>query len=277
MMKGWYREPYRHALAARGIPTKADLHGKTLEEQHLLLRQMWGDRPFFDHNFGWYDEGHYGIGGLGNFEPGEFDLDFELELAEATRDTWIRLWKQRDPDLNVLRHTIDKTHVDWHIDEYPSMNIIFHKERDYYGRGVGGIGGGKVFWFPYTYQETEGVMYDFPSLGTDNVRVLAHELSHAFGSHTEFVDDWNDLVAYIVHIEHGTINRDILDDLDTKSVTVLWHRDDKRKSRHVRNAIATLRYLYKTYGEEAMDTILLMGRERYPEDLQYMKEGLRLG
>jgi len=79
-----------------------------------------------------------------------------------------------------------------------------------------------------------------------------------------------------VHIEHGTINRDILDDLDTKSVTVLWHRDDKRKSRHVRNAIATLRYLYKTYGEEAMDAILSMGRERYPGDLQYMKEGLRL-
>jgi hypothetical protein len=275
--RGWFNESYRHSLAARGIPTRSDLRGKTLEEQHGLLRRMWGERPFFDSNSGWWEEGNYGIGGLGNFEPGEFDLDFELELAEDTRDTWIKLWKQRDPDLNILKHTIDKSNVDYYIDEYPHMNIIFHKDRDYYGRGVGGHGGGKVFWFPYTYQDAEGVMYEFPSFGTDNIRVLAHELSHAFGSHTEFTDDWNDMVAYVVHIEHGTINRDMLDSLDTKSVTVIFHRDDKRKSRYVRNAIATMRYLYRTYGEDVMDAILSMGRERYPEDLQYMKEGLHLG
>lgn len=275
-MKGWFHEPYRHALAARGIPTKTDLYGKSLEEQNILLRQMWGDRPHFEHIYGWSEEGYYGIGGLGRFEPGEFDLDFELELAEATREVWIRLWKQRDPDLNVLKHTIDKTYVDHHIGEYPSMNIIFHKDHEYYGRGVGDLGGGKVFWFPYTHQDAEEVMYDWPSFGVDNVRVLSHELSHAFGSHTEFIDDWNDLVAYVVHIEHGTINRDMLDDMDTKITQVIFHRDDKRKARYVRSAIATMRYLYKTYGEEAIDTIISMGRERHPDDMRYMKEGLRL-
>ena len=255
-MRGWHREPYRHSLAARGIKT------------HPSMERSIKRDPAF------WAEKEYWLMTQRDFD--DVDLDFEIGLIEATRDTWVRLWKQRDRDLNVLKHSIDKQTVDSYIDQYPHMNIVFHSDPDYYCVGSGGIGGGKVFWLPYTHVEGEKVLGKFPDLGCDNVRVLAHELSHAFGSHTEFVDDWNDLVAYVVHIEHGSINPAMLNEIDKMGTTVIFHRDDKRKYRYVRNAIASMRYLYKTYGDEFMDQVLLTSGYRYPEDLKYIKEGLRL-
>jgi len=254
--RGWHCEPYRHSLAARGIKT------------HPMMERSIKRDPAF------WAEKEYWLMTQRDFD--DVDLDFEIELIEATRDTWVRLWKQRDRDLNILKHSIDKQLVDRYIDQYPSMNIVFHADRDYYCVGSGDIGGGKVFWLPYTHVEGEKVIGEFPSLDCDNVRVLAHELSHAFGSHTELVDDWNDLVAYVVHIEHGSINPGMLNELDTMGTRVIWHRHDKRKAKYVRNAIASMRYLYKTYGDEFMDQVLLMSGYRLPEDLKFIKEGLRL-
>ena len=266
-MKGWHREPYRHSLAARGIKTHpAIISG-------------------LEHDPAWWAERKYWLMSQRDFD--DVDVGFEIELIESTRDTWIRLWNQRDRDLNILRHSIDKQNVDRNIHRYPGMNVIFHSDPDYHGRGVGGPGIARSFWIPYTYMEGEKFIGVIPNVHLDNIALLAHEISHAFGSHTEFGDYWNNLVAYVVHIEHGTINPEILSGLDEvgSRVAVYGMGDAKRKDMTTRNSFAILRYLYKTYGEDYMDQLMLMSGDivrKYPEDLnkrnlEFIKEGLRLG
>jgi hypothetical protein len=146
------------------------------------------------------------------------------------------------------------------------MNIVFHHSESHYGVGSASIGGGKVFWLPYSYPDRERLEV-LSSLGVDNAFILSHELSHAYGSNTEFVDTWNDLVALKTLMEIGINTKTIDYSLSTYALAIIYNRNRKQKDRRYLEAFHMMRYLYRTFGEKAMSGYML-GAMRHPEDVQ---------
>ena len=66
-------------------------------------------------------------------------------------------------------------------------NVIFTDRNDYYCVGSGGIGGGKVFWTPYTIEDAEKRKKVMENEICDNCRTATHEnLNHGIGGNAEF-------------------------------------------------------------------------------------------
>jgi hypothetical protein len=80
-------------------------------------------------------------------------------------------------------------------------NVIYTDDPEYYCVGSGDMGGGKVFWTPYSTQDKmlrEKLLADDMC---DNCKTLAHELQHGIGSHAEF-DSLTDIPGYLFRIDN---------------------------------------------------------------------------
>ena len=80
-------------------------------------------------------------------------------------------------------------------------NVLFVNDEKRFCWGVGGVGGGKVFWTPYTSRNEWKRKEIDADLECDNCRVLAHEDLHAIGSHRE-AEELSNLVGIYFRFEN---------------------------------------------------------------------------
>jgi len=80
-------------------------------------------------------------------------------------------------------------------------NAVYTDNPEYYCVGSGDIGGGKVFWTPYSTQNKELREKLLADDMCDNCKTLAHELQHGIGSHAEF-DSLTEIPGYLFRIDN---------------------------------------------------------------------------
>lgn len=86
-------------------------------------------------------------------------------------------------------------------------NIIYTDDPHYYCAGSGSIGGGKVFWTPYTSNDSDTKDKIMNEGLCDNCATLAHEDQHGIGAHAEF-DDFSSIPSSSFRLkEFGEGNR----------------------------------------------------------------------
>lgn len=80
-------------------------------------------------------------------------------------------------------------------------NAVYTDDPEYYCVGSGDVGGGKVFWTPYSTQDKELRDKLLNDDMCDNCKTLAHELQHGIGSHAEF-DSLTEIPGYLFRIDN---------------------------------------------------------------------------
>lgn len=234
----WFQESMRHSLAARGVKTNS------------TFIQMNQDPR-------WQNKNKITVSAENDFDDKDMDLKKEIQIAKTARDNWIEMWKSNDPDLEWFKNTIERKKVDYYMNEVesPEINIMLHVSHDKFGEGRGYPSSIHVYWLPYTYigrQDILDEIYGGTSFG-DNAQLLAHEISHSFGSMTEYGDYWNEIVGIRTSLDFGLADQLLLNELENY---VIMTKKDKSTGKFKRGYHG-LRYLYRTFGEDVIDGILL--------------------
>jgi len=134
-------------------------------------------------------------------ETGEFEIGTENELVTKCVEILMKVLSKPNKFEKRLAR-MDDISIDNPATRSQYYNIIFTDSKDDFCWGVGGVGGGKIFWTPYTIKNPE--VRDRiinADLGCDNCRVLAHETWHGIGSHTEF-DKLSELIGIYFRFEN---------------------------------------------------------------------------
>jgi len=135
-----------------------------------------------------------------NLNAEDFDLERELELILNCQEKIIDVLSNPNKFEKRLAKMLDipidnpKTHRLYN-------NVLLVNDEDKFCWGVGGIGGGKVYWTPYTSENEWKRREINTDIECDNCRVLAHEDLHGIGSHTE-VEDFSNLIGIYFRLEN---------------------------------------------------------------------------
>jgi len=122
---------------------------------------------------------------LGIKDSNNFDINTERKIISSVHESNAKFWNGDSKEIKYLlaRDGITETNMPETID----TGIIFDNQDEYFGRGVAGYGGAKVWWNPYTLKDrfaqiSESVQEDG---GLDPIMTLSHELHHAYGHDNE--------------------------------------------------------------------------------------------
>jgi len=135
--------------------------------------------------------------------------------------------------------------VDNYIDNDPTLIIVFTNEHYDYGEGLGNLGWGKANWLPYTHGD-RGQIENGMMQGCDNTFLLAHEISHSYGSKVEKLDAWNSIVGIKTLMEMNMptlMSSNILKAYADEVSTV-------ECDSYYQEAYHSLRYLNRTFGKD---------------------------
>jgi len=147
------------------------------------------------------EDGFEIAGFVRNLNAEDFDLDRELELIWNCQEKILDVLSEPNKFEKRLAKMLDipidnpKTHRLYN-------NIILVNDEDKFCWGVGGTGGGKVYWTPYTSENEWGQKEINADIECDNCRVLAHEDLHGIGSHTEAEDVFSNLIGIYFRLEN---------------------------------------------------------------------------
>jgi len=205
----------------------------------------------------WQDKNKITVSSESDFDDEDMDLKKEIQIAKAVRDNWIKMWKSNDLDLDWFKNTIERKKVDYYIDEVgpPEINIMLHATHENYGEGRGYPSSIHVYWLPYTYVGRKDILdeiYGGNSFG-NNTQLLAHEISHAYGSMTEYGDYWNEIVGIKTALDFGLVDQLLVNEMERYLIMV----EEKNNTGKFDQGYHGLRYLYKTFGTNDVDKILI--------------------
>jgi len=237
-LRGWHNESYRHSLASRGIMTNP------------IFTRMNQDPE-------WQNKNNITVSSESDFEDKDIDLEKEIEITKRVRDNWVEMWKSGDPDLEWFKSTIEKEKVDYYMNqiEPPEINIMLHVSHEKFGEGRGYPGCIHVYWLPYTYIHRENILdelYGGTPFG-NNTQLLAHEISHSFGSMTEYGDYWNEIVGIRTALDFGLVDQMLINEIED----YMMMAEKNKNTNRFKQGYHGLRYLYRTFGKDIMDKILV--------------------
>jgi hypothetical protein len=129
-----------------------------------------------------------------------FDRKRETELVEGCLTQVARVFGRPNKFERRLAKR-ERIPVDRPATHALHMNVVFTDDPEYYCAGSGGVGGGKVFWTPYTSPDPETRRKAVHNNICDNCKTLTHEAQHGIGSNVEF-DQFSDLVGWYNRIEN---------------------------------------------------------------------------
>ena len=139
--------------------------------------------------------------------------------------------------------------------EPPEINIMLHATHENFGEGRGYPSSIHVYWLPYTYIHRQDIldeMYGGTSFG-DNAQLLTHEISHAYGSMTEYGDYWNEMVGIKTLLDFGMIDQLLVNEMED----YLMMTEKGGNTKRFKQGYHGLRYLYRTFGTGVMNRILV--------------------
>lgn len=135
-----------------------------------------------------------------DFMKTDFSPKKEEELVKACHKNIGEVFGDPNEfEKRIARH--EKTDIQHPDTKKLYTNVIYTDDPEYYCRGSGGVGGGKVFWTPYTTKNKklkQKIRYDDMC---DNCKTTAHELQHGIGSHAEF-DELSSIPCFLFRIDN---------------------------------------------------------------------------
>lgn len=111
----------------------------------------------------------------------KFDESKEIDLVKKCHENILQIFSNPDKFAKKLAK-MENIPIENPETKKLHSNIVFTTDKDCYCVGSGGVGGGKVFWTPYTAEDKKIIDDDL----CDNCKTLTHELQHGIGSQAEF-------------------------------------------------------------------------------------------
>ncbi len=139
---------------------------------------------------------------LGIKDSSNFDINTERNIISSVHTSTAKFWNDDSKEVSYLRARdgLEKTDLPENIDTL----IIFDDQNEYYGRGLGGNGGAKVWWNPYSSKDRFAKVgeYERGDGMLDPIMVLAHELHHGYG-HDNELDLMSKAAGLNAHLDLG--------------------------------------------------------------------------
>jgi len=130
-------------------------------------------------------DGEWRIAGFTrNVNAEDFDIDAENKLVLKCKEKILEILKNPNKFEKRLARMVGVP-LDNPKRKELYNNVLFVNDDSKFCWGVGGVGGGKVYWTPYTSRNEWKNNIINADLECDNCRVLAHEDLHGIGSHAE--------------------------------------------------------------------------------------------